>query len=298
MIEALRDFAVGRGQAWFEMVVQPHNVAAIAFLLGVLAIALWRRGWRATMTRRAVASSAASLSIFHYNFFLSALAVAGATAFNHLFAAVGLPSLPDGAWAATPVWLLIPLVVLAIDFADYWAHRLLHTTWLWPIHAVHHSDPQVNGLTSFRIHMFEGVVMLMTYTVLLSWMGLPAEIVAASAAVRLVHNIYVHVNVDWDHGPLRMVIASPRFHRWHHADDPAVYGKNLAAVFPLYDWLFGTYHAADRRCDVPVGAQDAPENDVVRLLLWPLLEWPRMILARLRLPAPVAAPVAEDKAGA
>ena len=81
---------------------------------------------------------------------------------------------------------------------------------LWPIHAVHHSDPDVTALTTCRVHIFESVVMSTSYIVLLSWLGFPDRIIGFGAVFLALHNAYVHVNVDWDHGPLRYVIASPR----------------------------------------------------------------------------------------
>ena len=66
-----------------------------------------------------------------------------------------------------------------------------------------------------------------------------------------------------------------RFHRWHHADVPEAHGKNLANIFPFFDWMFGTYRVPGP-CDAPVGAAGIPRNDVVKLTLWPLLEWARL----------------------
>ncbi len=62
--------------------------------------------------------------------------------------------------------------------------------------------------------------------------------------VASLHNAYVHFEVDIDHGPMNWLIASPRFHRWHHADFPPAYGKNLANAIPAWDMLFGTYFKA------------------------------------------------------
>ena len=56
---------------------------------------------------------------------------------------------------------------------------------------------------------------------------------------------------------------------------PEAYGKNLANVFPFFDWMFGTYRVPGP-CNAPLGATDIPRNDVVRLTLWPLLEWARL----------------------
>jgi sterol desaturase/sphingolipid hydroxylase (fatty acid hydroxylase superfamily) len=58
----------------------------------------------------------------------------------------------------------------------------------------------------------------------------------------------VHANLDWDWGPLRWLIASPRFHRWHHTDESEARDKNFAGLLPLWDILFGTYYMpCDRR---------------------------------------------------
>ena len=51
--------------------------------------------------------------------------------------------------------------------------------------------------------------------------------------------IFVHANVPWSFGPLRYVIATPAFHRWHHAAEEQGLNHNFAGLFPLFDLLFG-----------------------------------------------------------
>jgi len=46
-------------------------------------------------------------------------------------------------------------------------------------------------------------------------------------------------------GPLRAVLASPRFHRWHHTSAKEGRDKNFAGLLPLWDILFGTYYMPD-----------------------------------------------------
>lgn len=254
-------------------------MASIAFLCLLLAIDLARRGRRLSWSRRAITGAFTTISIFHFNFLFVPFVWLGSEKVKELYALVGIPSIPTEFWIAAPIWLLVPFAVLAHDFANYCNHRLLHTTWLWPVHAVHHSDPDVNGLTSHRIHFLEGLVMWISYTVLLTWLGLPENAIGIGAVFIALHNIYVHINVDWDHGPFRLLLASPRFHRWHHADIAEAHGKNLANVCPLFDWLFGTYYVPGR-CGAPMGAAGVPENDLVKLVLWPFQEWCRMIYAR------------------
>ena len=78
----------------------------------------------------------------------------------------------------------------------------------------------------------------------------------------------MHANVAWDFGPLRYVIASPRFHRWHHADDAQGRDHNFAGLLPLWDFLFGTlYLPRERSAEVfGTGADPVPPNLLGQLL--------------------------------
>jgi sterol desaturase/sphingolipid hydroxylase (fatty acid hydroxylase superfamily) len=194
---------------------------------------------------------------------------------------LGIPHLPSSIWQHLPVFVLAAVVVLCRDFVDYWNHRLMHLRWVWPVHAMHHSDPDVTALTSYRVHVLEAVLMRATQLVALSWLGFPKGALGLAGVLLVVHNTYVHVRIDWGHGPFRLWLASPRFHRWHHANVPALYGKNLANVFPFFDLLFGTYYDAGP-CRAPMGVQGVPQNDVVQLMLFPLSEWRRLAVGALR----------------
>ncbi len=276
----LIDYFTGRVTAWTTMISKPHMIAAVVFLCSLLVIDLAVRGWRLSWSRRAVAGVLTTLTIFHVNFLLVPLIWLLSEKIKDLYQLAGIPSVPTDFWNHLPLWLLCIIALVTYDFANYCNHRLMHMRLLWPVHAIHHSDPDVNGLTAYRIHLLEGLVMWISFTLMLTWLGLPGDAIGISAAVLALHNIYVHVNVDWDHGPFRLVVASPRFHRWHHADVPEAYGKNLANFCPLYDWLFGTYYEPGK-CNERVGATGVPENDVVKLLLYPFAEWTRMLLGGL-----------------
>lgn len=282
-MEGLLGFIVARYDAWLTLMGTERMRWVIPFLLLLVLADLLRRGLRAALTRRKLESVFATLTIFHVNFFFVPFVWIASEWIRQGYAALGVPAVPAAFWAGVPIWLLAPFAVLAHDFVDYWNHRILHLKWLWPIHAVHHSDPDVNGLTAYRVHMLEGLVMWGSYTLLLTWLGLPADAIGFGAVLLALHNIYVHIDVDWGHGPFRLLLASPRFHRWHHADVVEAYGKNLANVFPFYDWLFGTYRVPGA-CDAPLGARGVPKNDVVQLTLFPLTEWARMASRALSRP--------------
>jgi sterol desaturase/sphingolipid hydroxylase (fatty acid hydroxylase superfamily) len=188
----------------------------------------------------------------------------------------GLPAIPPSFWANCPLVVMIFVSLFLQDFVIYWCHRFMHMRWLWPIHAIHHSDPDVNGFTTYRVHILEIVFCYALLALLLPWLGMPAEVSAMTGLSVVLLNAYVHFDVDWHHGPFKYLIASPRFHKWHHADTPEYYGKNLANIFPIFDVMFGTYHVPGP-CNEPMGAVGVPENNFVKLMAFPITEWATML---------------------
>lgn len=210
------------------------------------------------------------------NSMLAPLAYFATEHVTSFYSQFGIPSISPEFWAGWPIYVLVPMSLFLYDFVEYWNHRFMHMKWLWPIHAIHHSDPDVNGFTTYRVHILQIIFNAASFILLLSWFGMPKEVSAASGLIVTLLNAYVHLDVDWGHGPLRLVIASPRFHRWHHADTPELYGKNIANMFPIFDVLFGTYHVPGI-CREPMGARGVPENNFIKLMLYPFVEWGRMI---------------------
>jgi sterol desaturase/sphingolipid hydroxylase (fatty acid hydroxylase superfamily) len=75
----------------------------------------------------------------------------------------------------------------------------------------------------------------------------------------------VHANLNWTFGPLRYVVVSPVFHRWHHAR--AVCDKNFASTFSLWDLMFGTYHmpVGELPKDYGIDDKEMPEGLLAQL---------------------------------
>lgn len=195
-----------------------------------------------------------------------------------LYDSLGIPRLGDTVWADVPTPIVMLIALICHDFCDYWNHRFMHLRWVFPVHAVHHSDTHVDGLTTFRVHAMETVVMQTSYILMTSWMNVPAVPAVGLWFLVMLHNCYVHLDLDWTHGPFRHVLASPRFHRWHHADVPIAYGKNLGNISPIWDVMFGTY-INPGRCTAPMGSRemDIPSTNLPRLLIWPVIGWGRLI---------------------
>ena len=195
--------------------------------------------------------------------------------FYTFLVASGLPFVPRSVWDGVPFWLLCPLMVILVDFADYCSHRLMHTKLLWPIHAVHHSDPDMNWTTTFRVHIFEPVLMKLFYVVFFTLAGLDAMDLALVSMITFLYNAFVHINADikFD-GVLGKILASPRYHRWHHADVPEAYNRNFANIFVFWDCLFGTFYMNGRH-EGRLGFEHSPGHNVLAMFIFPFVQWYR-----------------------
>jgi sterol desaturase/sphingolipid hydroxylase (fatty acid hydroxylase superfamily) len=147
-----------------------------------------------------------------------------------------------------PLALQAVLILVIGDFIGYWMHRAFHGRHLWRFHAVHHSSVDLDWLSSVRLHPVNDALMRIASTLPVLCMGFAPVAVAGIVPILTLMAILVHANLDWDWGPLRAVLVSPRFHRWHHTDEAHAQDKNFAGILPLWDILFGTYHMPrDRR---------------------------------------------------
>jgi sterol desaturase/sphingolipid hydroxylase (fatty acid hydroxylase superfamily) len=146
-------------------------------------------------------------------------------------------------WVSSlPTWIQIPLILLFADLLAYWSHRLFHGRWLWPFHAIHHSSRTVDWLSSVRLHPVNDVVSRIVQVLPLYWMGFNGAVLAAFVPFLTLYALLLHANVDWTYGPLRHVVASPAFHRWHHTSEEEGLNKNFSGLFPFIDLVFGTFY--------------------------------------------------------
>jgi len=231
-----------------------------------------------------VQSGFASLGMVYFNLLAGGMFFIGYIGLDYVYGALNIPTLPREWWDVLPTPITWVLLLLVYDICLYWVHRWLHGGWRWPMHAVHHSDEELNFLSWGRGHPIEqsfiaGAVLLGS-----TWLGLSIGEVAFLGLTKALHQHYVHSNIDWDHGPFRKIIASPQYHRWHHADEREAWDKNFASIFPFLDVIWGTYYYPHSAVDVPTGFEGTPRNDLVKLILYPFQEWIRMYKARSEKP--------------
>ncbi|MBM3868689.1 MAG: sterol desaturase family protein [Verrucomicrobia bacterium] len=178
-----------------------------------------------------------------------------------------------GPLAAQPVWLQAIEIYLLVDFIDYWLHRLFHTGAWWPFHAVHHSSEDLDWLSAVRVHPVNEAVNKIVPATPLLLMGFDPTVTMGAAGFLTFYAIFLHADVDWDFGPLRAVIATPVFHRWHHSKDPAAIDKNFAGLLPLWDILFGTYYMPKDRLPQDFGATEPVPAGYFGQLWHPFAGW-------------------------
>jgi sterol desaturase/sphingolipid hydroxylase (fatty acid hydroxylase superfamily) len=84
------------------------------------------------------------------------------------------------------------------------------------------------------------------------------------------HSAFVHANLNWTLGPLKYVLATPVFHRWHHTALEAGGNTNFAGTFPVWDMLFGTFRMPDNELPDHYGKDEAAiPAEIVGQLAYP-----------------------------
>lgn len=136
------------------------------------------------------------------------------------------------------------ILLLSAEFVNYWIHRIFHRIpWLWRIHAVHHTDTEMDVTTSHRHHPFEPLISTILMLPLLLVLGAPFILLALynflHTAISLIHHSNIIIP-RWLDSTLRWFVVTPDFHRMHHSSEQRYTDSNYSAVIPLFDYLFGT----------------------------------------------------------
>jgi sterol desaturase/sphingolipid hydroxylase (fatty acid hydroxylase superfamily) len=163
-----------------------------------------------------------------------------------------------------PLQLLVALFIA--DLTSYAAHRVMHGRRLWRLHAIHHSAAQLNWFSAARNHPLGDALSNALSAAVLLPLGFPTAIVSLVAPLLLLHAVLLHADVRWTFGPLRYVIASPAFHRWHHSSE--VLDRNFAGLFPVIDVVFGTFYMPRGEQPTRFGVVGEPVPEGYLAQLW------------------------------
>ena len=137
----------------------------------------------------------------------------------------------DGAWHG-PWWMLLHLLafILIEDTIFYWAHRALHTRWLFRrIHAQHHRFRFVRTYTAEYAHPLENLMNFAAFFAGPVLLHTPFATLSVWIVVRMIETLEAHSGYA-------LTTPSSR-HSFHHLH--ATRGCYGSFVSP-WDWLMGT----------------------------------------------------------
>ena len=134
------------------------------------------------------------------------------------------------------------LGIVGYDFFYYWWHRFTHEVNVgWATHVVHHQSQDYNLAVALRQSM-TGWITGMWFYLPLALLGVDPLVFALSGAISLLYQFWIHTEViDKLPGPVEAVWNTPAHHRVHHAINPQYLDKNYAAIWIVWDRMFGTF---------------------------------------------------------
>jgi sterol desaturase/sphingolipid hydroxylase (fatty acid hydroxylase superfamily) len=163
-------------------------------------------------------------------------------------------------WARQMPWLAqVALVIVLIEFGQYWMHRLMHNwTPFWLTHAPHHHLTQLNaakGAVGNPIELF-----LISLSVVALFDLEKTAMFAAFNTLNVIA-VFAHANVRSD-PPIwySFFFTTIRHHSLHHSTDYDATRSNYGNSLILLDRIFGTYREGE---GVIVG-----QDDRKRLTIW------------------------------
>ncbi len=134
------------------------------------------------------------------------------------------------------------LAFIGIDFASYWSHRFNHAINLfWNRHIVHHSSEEFNLACALRQPIGDIIGIYFFLYIPLALIGVPGEVIAVIAPLHLFAQFWYHTKLIKNLGFLENILVTPSHHRVHHAINDIYLDKNLAAIFIVWDKIFGTF---------------------------------------------------------
>ncbi len=144
-------------------------------------------------------------------------------------------------WPIAAQWLI---TFLLMEGCMYAFHRLNHSVpWLWRLHAVHHSDTELDATTTHRHHPLENLASALFTLPALLWLAPPWMAVLSYSLLAVLVSTLSHGNLrlpEWVDRPLRWLIVTPAYHRVHHSAHQPQTDSNYATVFTVFDRVLRT----------------------------------------------------------
>lgn len=178
--------------------------------------------------------------------------------------------------AAQPIVLQFFEVMLVADLTEYALHRLFHRVpFLWRFHAIHHSARAMDWLAGSRLHLVDIFLTRGLTFVPIFVLGFAEPAVYAYLVFVSFHAVFIHANVRLNFALVEGLIATPRFHHWHHSAATEAIDRNFAVHLPVIDRLFGTHYAPAGKWPESYGiAGDPVPEGYWEQTIWPIKSRP------------------------
>jgi sterol desaturase/sphingolipid hydroxylase (fatty acid hydroxylase superfamily) len=160
-------------------------------------------------------------------------------------------------------------MVLAVDFAKFFAHFLQHKVpLLWEFHKVHHSAEVLTPITNFRLHPMDVVLEQFLAAALIGLVAgafgywYPGQEIVELTILNFGAIVFVYflaANLRHSHIPLHFgwrvshVLSSPYMHQIHHSSEVRHWDRNYALIFSFWDALFGSLYVPRGREEFRLG---------------------------------------------
>lgn len=147
----------------------------------------------------------------------------------------------------TQWWYWVALILL-VDFAYYWAHRMSHEINLfWGGHVVHHQSEEYNLSVALRQSSLQ-VIWTFGFSLPIAFLGFETFDFALISAFNTLYQFWIHTETinklpRW----FEFIFNTPSHHRVHHGRDPKYIDKNHAGSLIIWDRMFGTFQAEEEK---------------------------------------------------
>lgn len=145
-------------------------------------------------------------------------------------------------------WLYWVALVLLVDFAYYWAHRMSHEINLfWGGHVVHHQSEEYNLSVALRQSSLQ-VVWTFGFSLPIAFLGFQTTDFVLITALNTLYQFWIHTETigklpRW----IEFIFNTPSHHRVHHGRDPKYIDKNHAGSLIIWDRMFGTFQEEEEK---------------------------------------------------
>jgi alkylglycerol monooxygenase len=147
-----------------------------------------------------------------------------------------------------PNWVYWLALVLLVDLAYYWAHRMSHEINLfWGGHVVHHQSEEYNLSVALRQSSLQ-VIWTFGFSLPIAFLGFKTEHFVLVSAFNTLYQFWIHTETinklpRW----IEFIFNTPSHHRVHHGRDPKYIDKNHAGALIIWDRMFGTFQEEEEK---------------------------------------------------